>query len=136
MQLDKGTNGIFSLTYHFITCVRHCKKVFTQDDIITDLKLIIEQVSNDYDVIIINQECGEDYIHLLFKCKPTLNFKDYIQAIKGRSARYLRARYPEQFMSEDWGKHFWSPSYFLVTTGNTPLEVLEQYLNQQRGNAL
>lgn len=37
-QLDKGTNGVYSLHYHFITCVKYRRKVFVRDDIINDLK--------------------------------------------------------------------------------------------------
>ena len=131
-ELDKGTNGVYSLNYHFITCVKYRRKIFTRDDIIDDLKQIIEQVSSEYDVKVIEQGCGEDHLHLLFRCKPTLNFKDYIQALKGRSARYLRSRYPEYLKSMLWGKHFWSPSYFLATTGNVTLDILMNYVENQR----
>ena len=119
-DLDKGTNGIFSLHYHFITCVKYRQKVFTRDDIVSDLKQIIEQ------------ECGEDHIHILFSCKPTLIFKDFIQALKGRSARYLRAKYPEFLKDKLWGSNFWSPSYFLATTGNVTIDILKQYIESQR----
>lgn len=91
-QLDKGTNSVYSLHYHFMTCVKYRRKVFVRDDIINDLKSIIEQVSSEYSVDVIEQECGEDHIHILFKCKPTLVFKDYIQALKGRSARLIRSK--------------------------------------------
>ncbi|MHA1372615.1 MAG: transposase [Promethearchaeota archaeon] len=32
-----------------------------------------------------------------------------------------------------WGDHFWSPSYFIATTGNVSIDVLEQYIEEQRG---
>lgn len=131
-DLDKGTNGVFSLHYHFITCVKYRQKVFTGDDIISDLKQITEQIASEYDVKIIEQECGEDHIHILFSCKPTLIFKDFIQALKGRSARYLRAKYPEFLKDKLWGSNFWSPSYFLATTGNVTIDILKQYIESQR----
>ena len=133
-QLDKGTNGVYSLHYHFITCVKYRRKVFVRDDIINDLKSIIEQVSSEYSVDVIEQECGEDHVHILFKCKPTLVFKDYIQALKGRSARLIRAKYKDYLDSFLWGKHFWSPSYFLATTGNVTIDVLKKYVEDQREN--
>ena len=57
-----------------------------------------------------------------------LNFKDYIQALKGRSARYIRSKYSNYLNKILFGKHFWSPSYFLATTGNITLDVLSQYI--------
>lgn len=131
-QVDKGTNGVYSLHYHFITCIKYRRKVFVRDDIIQDIKDIMEQVSQEYGVEIIEQECGEDHIHILFKCKPTLIFKDYIQALKGRSARIIRTKYSDYLSTFIWGKHFWSPSYFLATTGNVTIDILKQYIEQQR----
>ena len=131
-ELDKGTNGIFSLHYHFITCVKYRKPVFERDDIVSDLKQVVEQISSEYGVTIIEQECGKDHIHILFKCTPTLDFKDYIQALKGRTARYLRSKYSDYLSTLLWGKHFWSPSYFLATTGNVTVDILKQYVESQR----
>lgn len=131
-DLDKSTNGVYSLNYHFITCVKYRRNIFSRDDIVSDLKTIVEQVSQDYDVKVIGQECGVDHIHILFRCKPTLIFKDYIQALKGRSARYLRAKYPDYLKTMLWGKHFWSPTYFLATTGNVTIDILKQYVENQR----
>ena len=131
-DLDKGTNGVYSLHYHFITCVKYRREVFTSEEIIKDLKEIVETVSNEYDVQVIEQECGADHVHILFKCKPTLIFKDYIQALKGRSARFLRSKYSDYLKSLLWGKHFWSPSYFLATTGNVTIDMLKEYIEKQR----
>lgn len=131
-EIDKGTNGVFSLNYHFITCVKYRRKVFTNDKIISRLKEVVEDVSKEYGVKIIEQECGEDHFHLLFRCKPTLVFKDYIQALKGRTARTLRKEFPDLLKDKLWGKHFWSPSYFLATTGNVTLDILMKYVESQR----
>lgn len=131
-KLDKSTNAVFSLNYHFITVVKYRRKVFVNDDIINSLKSIIEQVSKENDVQVIEQECGEDHIHLLFRAKPTLDFKSYIQALKGRSARALRAKFPDFLKDKLWGEHFWSPSYFLATTGNVTIDVLKEYVESQR----
>lgn len=131
-NLDKSTNAVFSLNYHFITVVKYRKKIFTDDDIVNDLKQFVEQISEEYQVQILEQECGEDHIHILFRAKPTINFKEYIQALKGRTARYLRSKYKDRLKSELWGEHFWSPSYFLATTGNVTIDVLKEYVENQR----
>ena len=52
-DLDKGTNGIYSLHYHFITCVKYRKPIFERDDIVEDLKVFIENLSKEYGVTII-----------------------------------------------------------------------------------
>ena len=135
-KLDKGTNGVYSLMYHFITCVKYRRKVFTNDIIINRLKELIVQISNDYDVKVIEQECGDDHIHILIRCKPTLDFKSYIQALKGRTARMLRKEFPDLLKDKLWGNHFWSPSYYLATTGNVTLDTLIKYVEEQRKEQL
>lgn len=47
-NLDKSTNAVFSLNYHFITVVKYRKKIFTDDDIVNDLKQFVEQISEEY----------------------------------------------------------------------------------------
>lgn len=131
-KLNKGRNSVYSLRYHFITVVKYRRKIFVNDNIIECLKQTVAQVSKEYGVDVIAQECGEDHIHILFSCKPTLIFKDYIQALKGRTARMLRASFPELVNEKLWGNHFWSPSYFLATVGNVSLDTLINYVNSQR----
>jgi putative transposase len=31
-----------------------------------------------------------------------------------------------------WGDHFWSPSYFLSTAGNVTIDILKEYIENQR----
>ena len=131
-KLDKNCNSVFSLFYHFITVVKYRKKVFTREDIITDLKSIIEKVAEDFDVEIVEQECGEDHIHILFRAKPTLDIPKFINLLKGRTSRELRKNYKEFLKDKLWGDSFWSPSYFLATTGNVTIDILKEYIENQR----
>lgn len=131
-QTDKTNNAVFSLYYHLITVVKYRQKVFTEENIITDIKNIFEDISKDFDVTIIEQECGVDHIHVLFKCKPTLNVTKYINILKGHSSRKIRKKYQGFLKGKLWGDSFWSPSYFLATSGNVTLDILKEYVENQR----
>lgn len=61
-----------------------------------------------------------------------LNGTNFNQALKGRSARVLRAQYPDLLKDKLWGEHFWSPSYFLATTSNVIIDTLKAYIENQR----
>ena len=132
-ELDKTNNAVFSMQYHLITVVKYRQKVFTCNEIISDLKQIICGISEDFDVKIIEQECGEDHIHVLFRAKPTLDITKYINILKGHSSRKIRDKYKEFLKDKLWGDNFWSPSYFLATTGNVTIDILKQYIEKQRG---
>lgn len=131
-KLDKTSNAVFSLCYHLIIVVKYRKKVFVSNNLISDIKDIFIEISKDFDVQIIEQECGIDHIHFLFRCKPTLNITKYINILKGHSSRAIRKKYKDFLKDKLWGDSFWSPSYFLVTTGNVTIDILKDYVEKQR----
>jgi len=131
-HLDKTRNATFSLQYHFISVVKYRQKAFVDDAIISDLKTIILDIARSCDVEIIEQECGVDHLHILFRSKPTLEITKFINTLKGNSSRKLREKYKDFLKDKLWGDNFWSPSYFLATTGNVTIDVLKEYIENQR----
>ncbi len=131
-RTDRTNNAVFSLCYHFITVVKYRKKVFKDDLMIADLKTIMETIATEFEVEIIEQECGDDHLHILFRTKPTLELTKFINILKGRSSRMLRDKYKDFLKDKLWGDSFWSPSYFLATTGNVSIDVLKKYVENQR----
>ena len=69
----RNCNAVYLLNYHLILVVKYRQKVFTDEKIIEKLKEILRNISEDFDVEVVNQECGEDHIHLLISTKPTLD---------------------------------------------------------------
>jgi len=131
-KTDKTNNAIFSLCYHFITVVKYRQKVFENETIISDLKSIIDNIADDFEVEVVEQECGDDHLHILFRAKPTLDITKFINILKGRSSRMLRNKHKDFLKDKLWGDSFWSPSYFLATTGNVTIDVLKNYVENQR----
>jgi len=131
-RTDRTNNAVFSLCYHFISVVKYRQKVFTSDELVSDLKTIICTIASDFDVEIIEQACGDDHLHIIFRCKPTLDITKFINILKGRSSRMIRDTHKEFLKNKLWGDSFWSPSYFLATTGNVTLDVLKTYVENQR----
>ena len=132
-KTDRTSNVVFSLCYHLISVVKYRSKVFTDDKIISDLKVITEDIAKEFDVEIIEQECGIDHLHLLFRAKPTLNMTGFINSLKGVSSRKIREQYKNFLKGKLWGDSFWSPSYFLATAGNVTIDVLKKNIDDQRG---
>ena len=131
-ELDKSSNAVFSLYFHLIICVKYRKKVFINEEMVTDVKTIISKIADSFEVKIIEQECGIDHIHILFRAKPTLDITKFINIIKGHSSRDIRKKYKDFLKDKLWGDSFWSPSYFLATTGNVTVDILKDYVENQR----
>jgi len=91
---------------------------------------MILRISQDYNVIIIEQETDLDHIHVLFSAKPTLQIPKFISTLKSLTSRLLRKKYP-LLRKKLWGKSFWSSSYFIATTGQVTLDVIKKYVENQ-----
>lgn len=131
-KLDKTGNAVFSLFYHLIVVVKYRQEVFTEKPIVSYVKTTICDIAKNFDVQVIEQECGTDHIHILFKAKPTLDMTKFINVLKGNSSRNIRKTYKEFLKDKLWGDAFWSPSYFLATTGNVTIDILKKYVEDQR----
>ena len=131
-DLDKLRGSAFSLQYHLITTVKYRQKVFVEDEIVSAVKEIVNKIALDFDVQILEMECGVDHIHILFRAKPTLDMTRFINILKGHSSRDIRKKYKDFLKDKVWGDHFWSPSYFLATVGNVTIDILKEYIENQR----
>jgi len=127
---SKNKHAVYALHYHLIICVKYRQKAFTTEKIINRLKQLTEEISVKFDVHITNQETDIDHVHILLKCKPQTELIKFINSLKGVTSRILRKEFPG-LKKVLWGKHFWSPSYCLITTGQVTLDRLKKYVESQ-----
>jgi len=70
-----------------------------------------------------------DHVHLLVEVDPQFGIHRLIKLMKGRSSRFIRKEFP-------WIRSrlptLWTNSYFVSTIGGSPLEVVKQYIEQQK----
>lgn len=130
MELKRNSNAVYLLNYHIILVVKYRRKVFNNDTIIERTKELMRKISDENDVEVINQECGDDHIHLMVSAKPTLLLTKYINLLKGHSARALRKEF--DFSEQLYGDSLWSDSYYIATCGNVSLDTLYNYIENQR----
>ena len=80
------------------------------------------------------KECdGEaDYVHLLIEYNPKVQLTKMVNSLKAVTSRRLRNQFTDLRAAYD--KHvLWSRSYFIGSCGGAPLEVVPQYVRNQRG---
>ena len=85
-------------------------------------------VCADFSAELVELDGEDDHVHLLVAYLPHVAVARLVNSLKGVSARRLRQRYRVRTHR----KHLWSPSYFAASAGGAPLEMLEQYIRQQR----
>lgn len=130
-NLDKNAHSVYTLNYHLIQCVKYRRKVFDNEEMINELKERTRNIASSYGITIINMETDLDHIHILFKAQPQTQLLKFINNWKSATSRVLQNRFPE-IKQKLWKGVFWSGSYCLITTGQTTLEQLKKYVENQR----
>jgi len=128
-NLDRGCHSVYSIQFHYVCCVKYRRRVLTPE--VTEyLKTVNQSVASKFSITILEQEADQDHIHILFSSKPQIQVSKFINSLKSVSARLIFAKFPE-VKSKLWKGHFWSPSYFLASTGEVKLENVKKYIENQ-----
>ncbi|MDR9785786.1 MAG: IS200/IS605 family transposase [Peptococcaceae bacterium MAG4] len=124
-----NNNVVYSCKYHIVFCPKYRRKVLV-DGVDERLKNIIHEFAAKYNAEIIELEVMPDHVHILCEVDPQFGIHKFVKWLKGSSSRILREEYP-------WLKSrlptLWTNSYFVSTVGGAPLEVIKQYIEQQKG---
>ena len=129
-DITYSSHSVFTLQYHFVQCIKYRHELFVNDSIKLYLKEQIYNISEKYDVDIIELETDKNHFHLLFRSKPTLYLPKYICALKSITSKNIQEKF--SFVHKKiWKKHFWSKSYFLATAGEVTLDMLKKYVQNQ-----
>ena len=114
--------------FHIIWCPQYRRPVLT-GAIETRLREILYQVADEMDITIKALEIMPDHVHLFIDCDPRLSAHAVIKSMKGRSARVLRAEFPQL---KTRLPNLWTHSYFLCTVGHISEDAIEKYINEQK----
>ena len=72
-----------------------------------------------------------DHVHLLIQYPPKWSISKIVNNLKGCSSR-LRRDIPD-IKERYWGKEgLWNRSYFASSVGGVSLEIVKQYIEQQK----
>lgn len=128
VSYKSNRNVVYSCKYHVIWCPKYRRKVLIQG-VDNRLKDIIHLVCQEMKAEILELEIMSDHVHLLVEVDPQLGIHILIKKTKGRSSRLLR----QEFL---WLRSklptLWTNSYFVSTVGGAPLQVVKQYIEDQK----
>ena len=129
IQYKSNNNVVFSCKYHVVWCPKYRRSVLI-DGVDKSLKSIIAKVCQDKQADILEMEVMPDHVHLLVEVDPQFGIHKLIKTIKGQSSKVLRDEY-------SWLRSrlpsLWTNSYFVSTVGGAPLQVIKQYIEEQKG---
>ena len=123
-----NNNVVYRCAYHVVWCPKYRRPVI-EGAVDERLKQIIREVCAERECNLIELETMPDHVHLLVECDPQYGIHRLVKQIKGRSSRLLRDEFPSL---RSRLPTLWTNSYFVATVGGAPLDVVKQYVADQR----
>lgn len=127
-EVRSNNNVVYRCAYHVVWCAKYRRPVI-EGDVDARLKGIIREVCAERESSLIEMETMPDHVHLLVECDPQFGIHRLVKQIKGRSSRLLRDEFPSL---RSRLPTLWTNSYFVATVGGAPLEIVKQYVANQR----
>lgn len=127
-EVRSNNNVVYRCTYHVVWCPKYRRPVI-EEAVDARLKQIIRDVCAERECNIIEVETMPDHVHLLVECDPQYGIHRLVKQVKGRSSRLLREEFPSLKRRLPT---LWTNSYFVATVGGAPLEIVKQYVENQR----
>ena len=130
-KFSKNSHSVYTLNYHLVQCIKYRRKVFSFEEIIDELKQRTKNIATSYGVEIIAIETDLDHVHILFNAKPQTDMMKFLNNWKSATSKVLQRKFHEQIKHKLWNHKFWSDSYCLITTGQTTLDQVKKYVENQ-----
>ena len=130
-DLRRGRYVVYNLHVHLVFVAKYRGKVFTKE-ILDDMRGIFESVCTDFEAQLVEFEGEDDHVHLLVNYPPKVSISKLVNSLKGVSSRMIRQKNYPSIKQKLWGGALWSPSYFAGSCGGAPIEIIRQYIEQQK----
>lgn len=127
-ETRSNNNVIYRCHYHVVWCPKYRRRVI-EGEVDARLKEIIREVCAERRCNIIELETMPDHVRLLVSVDPQYGIHRLVKQVKGRSSRLLRQEFPAL---KSRLPTLWTNSYFVATVGGAPLEIVKQYVENQR----
>ena len=130
-DLRRGRHVIYNLHVHLVFVAKYRRKVFTKE-ILDDMRGVLESVCTDFEAQLVEFDGEDDHVHLLVNYPPKVSISKLVNSLKGVSSRMIRQKNYPSIKQKSWGGALWSPSYFAGSCGGAPIEIIRQYIEQQK----
>lgn len=127
-DIRHGRHCVFLMHVHLVFVTKYRREVFTKE-ILHDLRGLFAGVCIDFEAELVEFDGEDDHVHLLVNYPPKVSVSSLVNSLKGVSSRMIRKQNYPSIRNKLWGG---APSYFAGSCGGAPIEVIRQYIEQQR----
>lgn len=125
-----GRKCVFKNYVHLVLITKYRRDVLTSE-MLERIDGIILETCEQMDCELIEFNGEDDHVHIMVNVHPKLAISNLVGKLKGKTSYFLRREFWPQVKKKLWGKHFWSPSYCVVSVGGAPINVVREYIENQ-----
>jgi len=130
-DIRHGRHCIFLMHVHLVFVTKYRRGVFTKE-ILDDMRGVFASVCADFEAELVEFDAEDDHVRLLVNYHPKVSVSALVNSLKGVSSRMIRKKNYPSIRRKLWGGALWSPSYFAGSCGGAPINIIRQYIEQQR----
>lgn len=128
MKFRRERHSVTDLKVHLVCVTKYRDEIFSEPELAL-IERVFHDVARKMNMQILEMNAESEHLHALIEYPPKLSVSKIVNALKGVSSR----RYGQAgFKKPRNGKALWSPSYFAVSVGGAPIEVLIKYIREQQ----
>lgn len=134
MDYIRTRHSVYLLTYHMVF-VTKWRKPAISDSIGDFMVKTAARLCEGYGGKLIAGETDRDHLHLLVSLPPHACVTDVVRSLKTQLSKEIHAdpEYAAHVRKYIYGDApFWSPSYFVATTGSVSMDTVKGYIEGQR----
>ncbi len=128
--LHANGNAVFRLVYHLVLVTKYRRRILT-GAVLARASDILSGTCEAWRGSVLECSGEADHLHALIDLPPKVRPSDLVNIAKTRTSRLLRAEFPALRVA--YRKPvLWSPSYCIISAGGAPIEILRQYVENQK----
>jgi putative transposase len=128
--LNKGSHSAYCIHLHIGLITKYRRKVITSA-MLNEMKVVFERVCVAQKSTLIEFDGESDHVHLLVSTAPDTRPSELVRSLKSASSRIIRTKFKAEIDKVYMNNVFWHHSYFVLSVGGAPLEILKRYIRNQ-----
>ena len=122
---------VYALNFHLVLVTKYRRKCFTKE-MLDHLEKICRNTSLLWDIELLEFGGEVDHVHLLISMHPNVMLSRFVNNLKTVTSRLMRKKYEHHLSQFYWKPVLWTRAYCLISAGGAPLEILKQYIGNQK----
>ena len=128
MEYQRDEHRVHLVVYHLVWSPKRRKPVLV-GEVAKDCRELIEQKCATKGWQVLELAIQPDHVHLFVRVWPTDSASEVVKECKGITANVLRKKHRQLLKIPS----LWTRSYFASTAGNVSSEIIQRYIEAQKG---